>query len=175
VHFAKVSFPGTRIHVCVMSIEIYGNGLETSIWLSFFFKYAFCVSDKLYVVIHKSFLWGEGVVRWQATTLPTSTSCSYDFLICEEERSSDRSCFAQVTPRRTFFFFKLQFNLSHEVSLIMNSMHRTECGSECFGGKKSRDESRLTAQPRDQGCQMVYFQTKNPNLGKFQSVLQWKI
>jgi hypothetical protein len=25
-----------------------------------------------------------------------------------------------------------------------------------------------------QGCQMVYFQTKNPNLGKFWSVLQWK-
>jgi hypothetical protein len=26
-----------------------------------------------------------------------------------------------------------------------------------------------------QGCQMVYFQTKNPNLGKFWSVLQWKM
>jgi hypothetical protein len=27
----------------------------------------------------------------------------------------------------------------------------------------------------NQGCQMVYFQTKNPNLGKFWSVFQWKI
>jgi hypothetical protein len=27
----------------------------------------------------------------------------------------------------------------------------------------------------DQGCQMVCFQTKNPNLGKFWRVLQWKI
>jgi hypothetical protein len=26
-----------------------------------------------------------------------------------------------------------------------------------------------------QGCQMVYFQTKNPTLGKFWKVLQWKI
>jgi hypothetical protein len=26
-----------------------------------------------------------------------------------------------------------------------------------------------------QGCQMVYFQTKNPNLGKFWSVLQLKM
>jgi hypothetical protein len=27
----------------------------------------------------------------------------------------------------------------------------------------------------DQCCQMVYFQTKNPNLGKFWKVLQWKM
>jgi hypothetical protein len=27
----------------------------------------------------------------------------------------------------------------------------------------------------EQGCQMVYFQTKNPNLGKFSSVLQRKM
>jgi hypothetical protein len=27
----------------------------------------------------------------------------------------------------------------------------------------------------DQGCQMVCFQTKNPNLGKFWRVLQWKM
>jgi hypothetical protein len=26
-----------------------------------------------------------------------------------------------------------------------------------------------------QGCQMVYFQTKNPNLGKFWSALDWKV
>jgi hypothetical protein len=28
---------------------------------------------------------------------------------------------------------------------------------------------------RDQGCQMVYLQTKNPDLGKFWRVLQWKM
>jgi hypothetical protein len=27
----------------------------------------------------------------------------------------------------------------------------------------------------NQGCQMVYFQTKNPNLGKLWRVLQWKM
>jgi hypothetical protein len=27
---------------------------------------------------------------------------------------------------------------------------------------------------QDQGCQMVCFQTKNPNLGKFWRVLQWR-
>jgi hypothetical protein len=26
-----------------------------------------------------------------------------------------------------------------------------------------------------QGCQMVYFQTKNPNLGKFWRALDWKM
>jgi hypothetical protein len=33
-----------------------------------------------------------------------------------------------------------------------------------------------TKRPRDrQGCQMVYFQTKNPNLGKFWRALDWKL
>jgi hypothetical protein len=27
----------------------------------------------------------------------------------------------------------------------------------------------------EQGCQMVHFRTKNPNLGKFCRVLQWKM
>jgi hypothetical protein len=27
----------------------------------------------------------------------------------------------------------------------------------------------------NQDCQMAYFQTKNPNLGKFFRVLQWKM
>jgi hypothetical protein len=27
----------------------------------------------------------------------------------------------------------------------------------------------------DQGCQMVYFKTKNPNLGIFWSALEWKM
>jgi hypothetical protein len=29
--------------------------------------------------------------------------------------------------------------------------------------------------PRKQGCQMVYFRTKNPNFGIFWRVLQWKL
>jgi hypothetical protein len=29
--------------------------------------------------------------------------------------------------------------------------------------------------PAEQGCQLVYFQTKNPNLGKFWRALEWKI
>jgi hypothetical protein len=28
---------------------------------------------------------------------------------------------------------------------------------------------------RDQGCQMAYFQTRNPDLGKFWRILQWKM
>jgi hypothetical protein len=28
---------------------------------------------------------------------------------------------------------------------------------------------------RDQGCQMVHFQTKNPNLGKFWRALEWEM
>jgi hypothetical protein len=37
-------------------------------------------------------------------------------------------------------------------------------------GYECHERSRL-----DQGCQMVCFQTKNPNLGKFWRVLQWKM
>jgi hypothetical protein len=33
----------------------------------------------------------------------------------------------------------------------------------------------LDIQSRDQGCQMVYFQTKNPNLSPFWRALDWKI
>jgi hypothetical protein len=35
-----------------------------------------------------------------------------------------------------------------------------------------KDGSRRSSPP--QGCQMVYFQTKNPNLGKLWRVLEWK-
>jgi hypothetical protein len=31
------------------------------------------------------------------------------------------------------------------------------------------------SEAREQGCQMVYFQTKNPDLGKFWRVLEWKM
>jgi hypothetical protein len=32
-----------------------------------------------------------------------------------------------------------------------------------------------TIMDREQGCQSVYFQTENPNLGKFWGALQWKL
>jgi hypothetical protein len=35
--------------------------------------------------------------------------------------------------------------------------------------------SEKAASHLEQGCQMAYFQTKNPNLGKFWRVLQWKM
>jgi hypothetical protein len=38
-------------------------------------------------------------------------------------------------------------------------------------GKKTGNVDRSTP---DQGCQMVCFQTKNPNLGKFGMALEWK-
>jgi hypothetical protein len=34
---------------------------------------------------------------------------------------------------------------------------------------------RQSCSARVQGCQMVYFQTKNRNLGKFWRVLQWRM
>jgi sulfite exporter TauE/SafE len=37
-----------------------------------------------------------------------------------------------------------------------------------------RSHNRQIFRPK-QGCQMAYFQTKNPNLGKFWRVLQWKM
>jgi hypothetical protein len=37
------------------------------------------------------------------------------------------------------------------------------------------DGQKICCSYTDQGCQMVCFQTKNPNLGKFGRVLLWKI
>jgi hypothetical protein len=34
---------------------------------------------------------------------------------------------------------------------------------------------KITGKKSNQGCQMVCFQTKNPNSGKFWNVLQWKM
>jgi hypothetical protein len=33
----------------------------------------------------------------------------------------------------------------------------------------------MRQQTRGHGCQMVYFQTKNPNLGQFRGALDWKM
>jgi hypothetical protein len=41
--------------------------------------------------------------------------------------------------------------------------------------KNSREKCVEIACVCYQGCQMVYFQTKNPNLGKFRRVLDWKM
>jgi hypothetical protein len=45
---------------------------------------------------------------------------------------------------------------------------------KCFR-KLTRDFNTGFLSTGDQGCQMVCFQTQNPNLGKFWRVLQWKI
>jgi hypothetical protein len=39
----------------------------------------------------------------------------------------------------------------------------------------SATAERNSVLPVSQCCQMAYFQTKNPNLGKFWKVLQWKM
>jgi hypothetical protein len=45
-----------------------------------------------------------------------------------------------------------------------------------FGLSEHPSETTLLNKHRThQGCQMVYFQTKNPNLGKFSMALQWKM
>jgi hypothetical protein len=44
--------------------------------------------------------------------------------------------------------------------------HWTE--SSAVGTKKSFPAEK-------QGCQIIYFQTKNPNLGKFWMALEWKM
>jgi hypothetical protein len=41
--------------------------------------------------------------------------------------------------------------------------------------KKSHRRHSAAKSSDDQGCQMVYFQTKRPNLGKFGRVFQWKM
>jgi hypothetical protein len=43
------------------------------------------------------------------------------------------------------------------------------------GSLPERWRSHYFFDSREQGCQMAYFQTKNPNLGKFWRVLQWKM
>jgi hypothetical protein len=41
--------------------------------------------------------------------------------------------------------------------------------------KKTGAASQLgSAKSRQEGCQMVYFETKNPNSGKFLRALKWK-
>jgi hypothetical protein len=44
--------------------------------------------------------------------------------------------------------------------------------TEEIGAMRREIESRKGV---GQGCQMVYFQTKNPNLGTLLGVLQWKL
>jgi hypothetical protein len=40
--------------------------------------------------------------------------------------------------------------------------------------RQKRLQAQNQVQPVNQGCQMVYFQTKNRNLGKFWRALEWK-
>jgi hypothetical protein len=52
------------------------------------------------------------------------------------------------------------------------------CPSRPRGGRRCsgfREFSTLLKKVYEQGCQMAYLQTKNPKLGKFWRVLQWKM
>jgi hypothetical protein len=42
--------------------------------------------------------------------------------------------------------------------------------TECEVAKKHQNRKRV----ENQGCQIVYFQTKNPNLGKLWNALEWE-
>jgi hypothetical protein len=64
----------------------------------------------------------------------------------------------------------------HMFGLIVNV--RTHCCAVLTARGRARGGtggSGKTARSSLQGCQMVYFQTKNPNLGKFWRALEWKL
>jgi hypothetical protein len=44
-----------------------------------------------------------------------------------------------------------------------------------FAQQKYPNSTNTEHRLQTQGCQMVYFQTKNPNLGKFWRSLEWKM
>jgi hypothetical protein len=54
------------------------------------------------------------------------------------------------------------------------SSHTDETGED-LGPLPPGWEPAQTRQGQVQGCQMVSFQTQNPNLGKFWSALDWKM
>jgi hypothetical protein len=57
------------------------------------------------------------------------------------------------------------FSRTHPVTLASDD---EKSRNECFAAQYKHSKLH-------QGCQMVCFQTKNPNLGKFCGVLQWKM
>jgi hypothetical protein len=71
---------------------------------------------------------------------------------------------AQVCLRETKYFFK---KLSR---ILLSGYYYLNC-STWFASCAILD----TIESWKQGCQMAYFQTKNPDLGKFWSVLLWKM
>jgi hypothetical protein len=50
-----------------------------------------------------------------------------------------------------------------------------EKGKRATTNGKTRPSSPIALTSQMQGCQMVYFQTKNPNLDKFWRALDWKM
>jgi hypothetical protein len=57
--------------------------------------------------------------------------------------------------------------------LIKHSFHRLISSTYRTLSSSTKSSPNLTQDQR-QGCQMVYFQNKNPNLGKFWRALEWK-
>jgi hypothetical protein len=88
-------------------------------------------------------------------------------------------------PAYTFFLPKLihnflcENNISNTSSIFQNLAKESK---QSPVGEKSpnlttlllaRKNELVFDQSLEQGCQMVYFQTKNPNLGKFWRALDW--
>jgi hypothetical protein len=79
-------------------------------------------------------------------------------MLCPGGDSNPRSCISEVsatttTPSRQGFLMHLSIT----------------CGIFKYYNQL------VTLIMFEQGCQMVYFQTQNPNLGKFGRVLRWKM
>jgi hypothetical protein len=66
---------------------------------------------------------------------------------------------------------------SFEIQFEVHTLHNKETS---IGSQQSAHPNipSVATSPRNyfnQGCQMVYFQTKNPNLGNFWTALDWKM
>jgi hypothetical protein len=54
-------------------------------------------------------------------------------------------------------------------------MKSNELRYHCWSSYFCQNSQRYVCRQPHRGCQMVYFQTKNPNLGIFWRILQWKM
>jgi hypothetical protein len=101
---------------------------------------------------------------------PRSTKCRPVFL---PTWSTNPDLFSadlvDETWRRPVFYCRLGRRiLTHFFSFPFLS-------SQAVRAERFKDPERRNVCASVQGCQMVCFQTKNPNLGKFWRVLQWKV
>jgi hypothetical protein len=82
------------------------------------------------------------------------------------ERRKDRANNSSHSTTEAFLFVSCYAHTQQLFGSVKN-----------FGGeKKSRNlRKRFRSKVSTQGCQMVYFKTKNPNLGIFWRALEWKM